>query len=262
LPGDDLPLLIGAAQAAGQIAMAHWKGSVRSWSKDDHSPVSDADMAVNEMLARTLRAARPAYGWLSEETPDDPARLAARRVFIVDPIDGTRAFLDGSRHFAHSLAVAEDGRVVAGVVYLPAEDLLYAATAEGPAIVNGRPIHAATTVQVERARVLTSGATMAAENWAGGAPPPFRREFRASLAWRLCLVAEGSFDAMITLRPAWEWDIAAGTLIAERAGAQVSDRYGERPVFNSSGGRADGLIAAAPLLRDALAARLAAATGR
>jgi voltage-gated potassium channel Kch len=121
LPAHDLALLTEAALKAGEIAMRFWKRSPKSWDKGGgHGPVTEADLDVNEMLAAKLLAARPDYGWLSEETEDGAARLAAERVFIIDPIDGTRAFMAGEDTFAHSLAVAEHGRVTAAVVYLPA----------------------------------------------------------------------------------------------------------------------------------------------
>ncbi|MGB3280066.1 MAG: inositol monophosphatase family protein, partial [Pseudorhodobacter sp.] len=108
----DLDLLVSAALEAGSIALRYFKREPQTWEKGDGAgPVTEADLAVNTMLAQRLRAARPGYGWLSEETPDNTARLAARRVFIIDPIDGTRAFIDGQDSFAHSLAIAEDGKV-------------------------------------------------------------------------------------------------------------------------------------------------------
>ncbi|MFM7446032.1 MAG: inositol monophosphatase family protein, partial [Tabrizicola sp.] len=121
--------------------MRYWRKDPKSWEKPgEQGPVSEADLAVNEALARRLRSARPEYGWLSEETPDDAARLGCTAVFILDPIDGTRAFLAGEETFAVSLAVAREGRPVAGVVFLPAMDRLYSATAGGAALCNGQVI--------------------------------------------------------------------------------------------------------------------------
>ncbi|MGL4281014.1 MAG: inositol monophosphatase family protein, partial [Albidovulum sp.] len=173
-----------------------------------------------------------------------------------DPIDGTRAFIEGDTSFAHALAVAERGRVIAGVVYLPEKDALYAATLDGPATLNDQAIRATNPAQTEGATVLTSSATMAPQNWKG-AVPPVQRVFRASFAWRMCLVAEGRFDAALTLRPSWEWDIAAGDLIARRAGAAVSDRAGAALVFNRPDPRADGVIAAGERLWQDLKSHLA-----
>lgn len=237
---------------AGQVALSFWKRAPRAWDKGDgKGPVTEADIAVNDRLAEVLRGARPGYGWLSEETPDSAERLARDRVFVVDPIDGTRAFIAGEAAFAHALAVAERGRVVAGVVALPAKALVYAATADGPATLNGRPIRCSGRDKPEGATALCNAASLAPEHWPGGAPA-LARHFRPSLAYRLCLVAEGGFDATLTARPAWEWDIAAGALIAERAGARVTDFAGRPLTCNRPDPRTPGLIAAGPALHGAL----------
>ncbi|MDM7458546.1 MAG: 3'(2'),5'-bisphosphate nucleotidase CysQ [Paracoccus sp. (in: a-proteobacteria)] len=246
-----------AAQAAGQIAMSFWRRAPRAWEKGGgQGPVSEADLAVNDALQGLLKTARPGYGWLSEESEADPARLDADFCFIIDPIDGTRAFIDGRDDFAHSLAVAQGDRIVAAVVHLPARDLTYTALADGPALLNGLAI-APSDAGIEGARVLTYRAATDAVHWRGGVAPAIRREFRSSLAWRLCLAAEGRFDAALSLRAAWEWDIAAGALIAERAGAAVTDRKGARMRFNSPRAMVDGLLVAGPRLHRAILTHLA-----
>ncbi len=254
---DDLVLLTGAAEAAGRIAMRFWRQAPKSWDKGgDHGPVSEADLAVNAALRDRLMAARPGYGWLSEETPDNPARLAHDRVFVLDPIDGTRAFLAGEDGFAVSLAVVQAGRPVAAVVHLPAKGRTYAAHLDGPATRDGQPIACSPRDAVAGADVLTSRAALAPEHWPGGVPE-VKRSFRTSLAWRLCLVAEGKHDAMLTLRDTWEWDIAAGVLIAERAGCAVTDRRGAPLRFNAAHPQVGGVIAANPILHRGLTAGLA-----
>ena len=118
MPEADLDLIIRAAEEAGRIALAHWRGTFRHWEKDEGAgPVSEADLAVNAALEQALRAARPDYGWLSEESPEDPRRATAARVFVIDQIDGTRAFIAGEDGFAVAVAVVEDGQPVAGVVH-------------------------------------------------------------------------------------------------------------------------------------------------
>jgi myo-inositol-1(or 4)-monophosphatase len=256
LPARDLALLTEAALRSGEIALRFWKRTPRFWDKGGtHGPVTEADIAVNDMLAETLRAARPDYGWLSEETVDDGTRHAAERVFIIDPIDGTRAFLAGEDTFAHSLAVAERGRVTAAAVYLPALDRLYTACDHGPALRDGQEIAVSARAGIDGATLLTTQANLSPDLWPGGVPE-LKRSFRASLAYRLCLVAEGRHDGMLTLRDAWEWDIAAGTLIAERAGAVVTDRRGARIAFNAAPPQAAGVLAAPPGLHGALMDRL------
>lgn len=258
MPGRDLDLLTEALREAGRIAMRFFRANPQVWDKGgEHGPVSEADLAVNGFLKERLRGARPGYGWLSEETPDDRERLSHRHVFIVDPIDGTRAFIAGETNFAISVAVAEAGEVVAGAVMLPAKNRLYTGEKDGVARRDGVPISVSGCHGLQGAHVLATKTNMAPEYWPGGVPE-LQRSFRTSLAYRLCLVAEGRYDGMLTFRPTWEWDIAAGGLICECAGAKVTDRNGGALRFNSSGAHTDGVMAAAPGLHGALMARLSA----
>lgn len=249
----DLALLKEAAEKAGGIATRYFNAAPQVWEKPGGAgPVTEADLAVDGMLRRDLTGARPGYGWLSEETEDGPARLQAQRVFIVDPIDGTRAFMEGARDWAHSIAIAEQGRVTAAVVYLPLRKLMFTAALGRGATVNGRPIRATQGSALMDATLLSSRPGLAPEHWKDGAVPPVKRAFRSSLAYRLCLVAQGQFDAMITLRPTWEWDIAAGSLIVAEAQGIATDRRGNELLFNNAFPQVDGVVAAgglhAPLL--------------
>ncbi|MEL6680432.1 MAG: 3'(2'),5'-bisphosphate nucleotidase CysQ, partial [Pseudomonadota bacterium] len=231
--GADLALLTDAALAAGEIAKLHFGRNPEVWEKADNGgPVSEADLAIDRMLGAELTSARPDYGWLSEETEDGAGRLAAERVFIVDPIDGTRAFVAGKPSFSHALAVVEAGQVTAAVVHLPIPGLTFAATRGGGATVNGAPILPSAREGLSGAAVLTHDWQLKAKNWPGGVPDVVAHQ-RSSLAYRLCLIANGEFDAMITLRNAWEWDVAAGALIVAEAGGMVTDRNGGAPVFNN-----------------------------
>ncbi|MDH5451946.1 MAG: 3'(2'),5'-bisphosphate nucleotidase CysQ [Paracoccaceae bacterium] len=257
MPVSDISLLTDAAYAAGDIARRFWRQDAEVWDKaDDAGPVTEADLAVNEMLAEKLRKARPDYGWLSEETPDAGERLAADRAFIIDPIDGTRAFIAGEKTFSHSLAIAERGRIIAAVVYLPMYDALYAATEDSAATRNGAPIRVTEPSGAQNATLLTARVNLAPEHWQDGTPPPVKREFRASIAYRLCLVAEGRFDGMLTLRPTWEWDIAAGDLIARQAGARVTDSAGSPIGYNAPKPAAAGILAAGQRLHRDLIGRI------
>ncbi|NYS23928.1 3'(2'),5'-bisphosphate nucleotidase CysQ [Rhodobacteraceae bacterium 2376] len=256
MPENDLRLLHEAAQAAGEIAARHFGQGVRRWEKGGgQGPVTEADLEIDAMLRKRLLAARPRYGWLSEETADSPARLDCASVFVVDPIDGTRAFIDGQKSFAHALAVVRDGQPVAAVVHLPLMDLTYGAALGGGAWLNGRRLAVPLRRGLEGARVLAARPMLAPELWPGGVPP-VERHFRPSLAWRLALVAEGAFDAMLTLRKTWDWDIAAAALIAREAGAVVSDRHGAVPVFAGLDPRNDGIVAAGPGVHADLMGRL------
>ena len=258
MPEDDLTLLAEAARRAGRLAAQMQGQGVRSWEKPGGAgPVSEADIAVDAALREDLLGARPDYGWLSEETEDDPARLARERVFIVDPIDGTRNFIDGGRTWALSLAVAHRGAVVAAAVHLPARDKMYLAAAGGGASLNGAPIAVSRRESLEGAQVLAARAGLDPASWRGPVPG-MRRAFRPSLAYRLALVAEGRFDAMLTLRPSWEWDIAAGALIVCEAGGAATDRRGRALEFNRPEPKAEGILAANVALHASLAGCIAA----
>lgn len=253
---DDLNLLIDAAQEAGRIAMPFANADPEIWDKPDGAgPVTEADLAVNRMLESELQRARPDYGWLSEETPPNEQRLTRERVFIVDPIDGTRSFIEGSKTWAHSIAIAEDGVIVAGVVFLPLRDKLYAAANGHGATLNGTALQPSLVSTLENADVLAARPTMDSKHWR--TPPQFNRSHRPSLAYRLALVAQGRFDAMLTLRPTWEWDIAAGTVILQEAGVAVSDKTGANLKFNNADPRLPGVVAANAPLHAAITASLA-----
>lgn len=249
---DDLALLIDAARAAGTIATGFTGTTARRWDKPGGAgPVTEADLAVNAMLEAELQAARPDYGWLSEETEDTKARLDREHVFIIDPIDGTRSFAEGSRTWAHSLAIARGGEVTAAVIYLPQRDLLYAARAGGGATLNGAPLAPTARADLDGAELLTNRGSLLPARWRGP-PPPVTRAYRPSLAYRMALVAQGRFDAMLTVFPAWEWDIAAGDLILREAGAAVSDTHGAALRFNNAHPRLNGVVAGGPALHAAL----------
>ena len=256
MPATDLALLEEAAREAGEIARGYWREDPQVWDKGGDDPVSEADFAVDRHLHQKLLSARPDYGWVSEETEDNAERMQADRVFIVDPIDGTRSFVAGEKTWAHSLAIAEKGRVVAACVYLPVREKLYVAELGGGAHLNGNGLEASSSESLDGASVLSPKVSFRDEFWKEG-PPPVIRHFRPSLAYRMALIGEGRFDAMLTLRPAWEWDIAAGALIAEEAGARVTDRHGAPLVFNSAGRQTAGVIAGAPTVHNELFARLA-----
>ncbi|MFC3612179.1 inositol monophosphatase family protein [Lutimaribacter marinistellae] len=253
----DLALLIDAAREAGRIAGRYTGPTAERWEKAAGAgPVTEADLAVNEMLEARLPAARPGYGWLSEESEDSPERLERETLFIIDPIDGTRSFAEGSRTWAHSLAIAHRGEVTAAVVYLPQRDLLYAAAKGEGATLNDVPIRVSEVPALDRAEILAAKPNLESKHWRAGTPPNFARAYRPSLAYRLALVAQGRFDGMLTLRPSWEWDIAAGALIITEAGGTCTDRSGAPLRFNTARARLDGVVAGGRAVHDALGAAL------
>jgi myo-inositol-1(or 4)-monophosphatase len=259
LPATDLPLLIDAARIAGRVATSFAGPTAVRWDKPgDAGPVTEADLAVNDLLISNLRAARPDYGWLSEESEDTAARLSQDTVFIVDPIDGTRSFVEGARTWAISIAVARHGQITAAAIFLPLLDKLYAAGLGVGATLNGAPLAVAHGPLDETATVLATRPNLEARHWPGGVPA-LDRHYRPSLAYRLSLVGEGRFGGMLTLRPSWEWDIAAGALIVSEAGGRITDRTGAALRFNNAHPTLNGVVAAGLPLHGDLVDRLAPA---
>lgn len=252
----DLALLADAAREAGELALGYLRRGVKIRNKPGGSPVTDADLAVDALLTERLRAARPDYGWLSEETADDPARLKRDRLFIVDPIDGTAAYMKGKPWWTVALCVAEHGLPVAAVVHAPAIGETYAAVAGQGASLNGAAIAASTVARLEDAAVLAGPAMFQGPQWT--TPwPQMRLEKRNSIAYRMALVGAGAFDAALALTPKWDWDVAAGALIACEAGAVTSDHRGRPYRFNRPTPRQGSLVCAAPALHPLIIERCA-----
>jgi myo-inositol-1(or 4)-monophosphatase len=252
----DLQLIRTAALAAGELALSEREAGLKSWSKPGGSPVTSADMAVDRLLRDTLLSARPDYGWLSEETEDGAERLSARRIFVVDPIDGTVAYMKGKPWWCIPIAVVEDGRPVAAVIHAPALGETFEATLGGGARLNGQSITASDTDDLDDASVLADARLMEGPHW----PEPWpvmRFEKRNAIAYRMALVAAGAFDAAIALTPKWDWDICAGALIAQEAGARVSDHHGGEWRFNQPDPRQNSLICSAPALHPLIVRRTA-----
>jgi myo-inositol-1(or 4)-monophosphatase len=214
----DLDLIRAAAREAAAIAMRYFRQNPETWLKEGDSPVTEADIAVDRFLRKVLISARPDYGWLSEETADSPERLSAARTFVVDPIDGTRAFIGGSSQWCISIAVVENGRPVAGVLDCPARDEVYLAGAAAEATRNGEMIHVAAPSDIHK----VAGPRTLIDK----VPGELRRAFEKvpyipSLAYRLALVASGAIDATFVKANARDWDLAAADLILSRAGGRI-----------------------------------------
>ena len=243
----DLALIVDAAREAGELAADLRRRGLEIAYKAGDSPVTNADLAADALLKERLGAARPDYGWLSEETADDPARMAKRRLFVVDPIDGTRAFLKDRPWWAVSIAVVEDYRPLAGVVFAPQVGETYAAAAGQGATLDGKPIRAAGTCVVEDCSMVGDPRMFAHPDWP--IPwPAMRVEQRNSTAYRMCLVASGAFDAALALVPKHDWDLAAADLIGVEAGCFVGDHLGRSFAYNGAVPVQRSLVCAAPAL--------------
>ncbi|MBO0904460.1 3'(2'),5'-bisphosphate nucleotidase CysQ [Jiella sp. MQZ13P-4] len=234
--------------------MTYFQRDPQVWYKNGTSPVSEADYAVDRALEEALSTARPGYGWVSEEMQDgDRAGTERHRVFVVDPIDGTRAFLRGEDVWCVSIAVLEAGVPVAGVLHVPVRGETFEATADGPALINGAPCRVSEAPAGRQMRLSV--------------PDSMRKRLRAregeavealpvvpSLAYRLALVASGRLDGTLVRPRANDWDVAAADLILERAGGFFADaeggrwRYGD--AATSHGVMVAGPLGLAPRLRD------------
>lgn len=252
---EDLRLIIAAAEAAGLLARTLREKGLEITYKSDGTPVTNADIAADTLLKSHLKAARPDYGWLSEETADDAGRLSRRRLFVVDPIDGTRAFLNQRPWWAVSVAVVEDGRPVAGVVFAPQLAELFAASADGPATLNGAPIAPSDASEIEGCGMVGDPRVFARLDWP--TPwPPMRIEQRNSTAYRMCLVAAGQFDAAVAPGVKHDWDLAAADLIATRAGCFVGDHAGRAFRYNGPDPVQRSLICTTPALAPLILSRV------
>ncbi len=251
---DDLELLRSNAVAAGILALSHFRRPVKTWSKDNASPVTEVDVIVDQFLKASLCGSRPGYGWLSEESTDTPDRLEKKRVFVVDPIDGTRAFIRGEDCWTVSLAVVEDGMATTGVVYAPVRDELYDAVLGGGVCHNGKPLVRQPQFGVKP--VIPAPGAIHRELSESGIDHVHGPAL-PSIAYRLVQVATGRFDAVAARRGARDWDIAAAAVILAESGIDFTDVCSGTIRFNRTDTRHAALAATAdaklkPPLSDAL----------
>lgn len=253
----DLALLEAAAREAGAIARDGFGQKVETWSKGhDGSPVTEIDLALDKLLTERLRSARPDYGWLSEETTDNTDRLSHERIFIVDPLDGTRAFIAGTPDFVVALAVVEGDEAVLGCVYNPILDEMYVGGRDVPATLNGAPIHPTAREDISGSRLIGRANFFQNPNWPVPWPKDIDFDFKNSIAYRMSLIAAGVFDGAVMLGFKNEWDTAAGTAILKAASGRVTDMYGAQLLFNQSDPRAACAVASGGPLHPALMERI------
>lgn len=255
---DDLSLITQAAREAGEIAMGYFRRDPDVWWKAGNSPVTQADLEVDRFLRRTLTEARPDYGWLSEETADNPERLGAARTFVVDPIDGTRAFIEGRDVWCVSIAVVEEGRAIAGVLECPAKGELFSGARGAGAHRNGKAI----AVREQGHELLLAGPktmmkALPAEVYARVSPHPYVH----SLAYRLAMVAEGRLDATFVRPSSHDWDVAAADLLLSEAGGQIVDGEKKRPLYAGPNPRLGPLAAGSGNLLEIMAGVLSGFRG-
>lgn len=245
----DVDLLLDAVLEAGVIALRHFGGNTISWMKSGNSPVSQADIEIDDYLRRFLLDARPEYGWLSEETAEADERPDRECMFVVDPLDGTRGFLAGDPQWSVCLAVVTNGRPTAAVVHCPALDRTYSAAAGSGARLNDEPIdnpRSADVHMVTGSRRLNDEIAVKLHGQVGILP------FVPSLAYRLSLVASGEIDGAFARPGAHEWDIAAADLVLGEAGGSLLTPSGEPVRYTATRTRTPALLAAGPGRREAM----------
>ncbi len=241
---DDLALISMAARKAGEIALEYFgaRNDVRNkvWQKHGNSPVSEADYAVDAYLKKTLLEARPDYGWLSEETEDNTDRLGLQRIFVVDPIDGTRGFLAGRSQWCVSVAIVEDTLPVAGALECPVLDEHFTASLAGGAFLNGSrmpPLQGSTIGSITGSRKLIETMEARDDNSLSVIP------FIPSLAYRLAMVANRKLDAALARPGAHDWDLAAADIVLREVGGKLTDLDGNKRIYNQPDPRSGSLLA-------------------
>lgn len=226
----DAALLTETVREAGRLAFSMFRTELKNWTKGASSPVSEADIAVNDLLEQRLRTATPDYGWLSEESVDDDSRLGKRLTWIVDPIDGTRSYLAHREDWCVSVALVEEASPVLAAVFAPVTDEFFFAVRGQPATRNGTLLRASPGTDLEFSRM------------AGPKPllqrlSPSREEITlhpriGSLALRLCRVAQGSLDAAFAGGQSRDWDLAAANLIVQEADGRMTALSGDAIEYN------------------------------
>ena len=251
----ELRILCEAMKLAGAEALRFASEGFEIHTKPDRSPVTSADLSIDRMLHTHLLDAFPRDGWLSEESPDNSDRLQKRRVWVIDPIDGTKAFIKGEPEFCISAALVVDGHPVVAAVFNPSSDELFAAMKGGGLLLNHEPVSLQEDRKSQEPVIAFSswelqiGRFRSLDTLAAGRP-------MRSIAWALALAASGRIHGVATLEPENEWDVAAGTLLIQETGGTVSDGSGQDLGFNRPVPRYEGIIAAHPSCPDPVAQQL------
>jgi myo-inositol-1(or 4)-monophosphatase len=223
-------LLKDTVRQAGRLALSLFRTDLKNWTKGTSSPVSEADIAVNDLLESKLRSATPDYGWLSEESADDEARLGKPLVWIVDPIDGTRAYLAGREDWCVSAALVGEASPVLAAVFAPASDEFFFAMRGQGATCNDVAVQATTGTDMDFSRIAGPKPLVERLNRSGGEISLHPRI--GSLALRLCRVAQGSLDAAFAGGQSRDWDLAAANLIVQEANGRMTALSGDTILYN------------------------------
>ncbi|MHC5060396.1 MAG: 3'(2'),5'-bisphosphate nucleotidase CysQ [Planctomycetota bacterium] len=251
---NDLDKIQHALALARSVAKSFTSGRIKADLKAGGDPVTAADIELDKVLRETLVSEDD--GWLSEETVDDLARLKKRRVWIVDPLDGTREFVDGIDEWCISVGLAFDGEIIAAGICNPATNQLFLGSRQTGVTLNGRPVTASNRNSLAGAKILASRTEVGKGLWKPFEGSGLNVVGVGSVAYKLALVSAGLADATFTLVPKNEWDIAAGTFLVAAAGGKVVDKQGRKLTFNRPRTLLEGLVAAGPQLFDPLTSML------
>jgi len=252
--GDILERISAALEASRAVFARFTPGAIETEYKTGHDPVTEADRALDAVLRRELL--RDGEGWLSEESVDDPARLERSRVWVVDPLDGTREFVKGIPEFCVSIGFVENGHPVAGGIYNPATDETFLGAIDSGITYNGEPSQPSQRKTLDGALVLASRSEVKRGEWKAFENSNLKIRPMGSVAYKLALVAAGLADVTFTLTPKNEWDVVAGAALVQSAGGFVSTLERSNLIANRRDPLLSGLLAAGPFLRDELLALL------
>ena len=243
-----------ALQAARDVLTRFTPGAIQAEYKNGHDPVTEADRLADSVLRQNLL--RDNEGWLSEESVDDFSRLDKERVWVVDPLDGTREFVAGIPEFCISVAMVENGRPIAGGICNPASNEVFLGSLESGVLYNGKPAHPRPTSTLKGALVLASRSEVKRGEWKQFEHAGFQIRPVGSVAYKLACVSAGLADATFTLSPKHEWDVAGGAVLVESGGGFLATLENAALRCNNRNPLLSGLVAAAPALRDELCSLL------
>jgi len=238
----ELEVASRAARDAGTVIRKWYDGDYTVTEKGVDSPVTEADTEANQVIQSAISRAFPDDGWLSEETKDSPERLQKRRVWIVDPLDGTKEFIKHIPEFCVCIALVEAGQAILGVSYNPVTEELFTGTEADGVRLNGTPVTVSDLADLAAARLLASRSEVGRGEWEEFRDC-FAIELTGSVAFKFALIAAGRGDATFSLTPKNEWDVCAGTALVHFAGGRVTDRYGAPLQFNQPDPLLPGIIA-------------------
>jgi myo-inositol-1(or 4)-monophosphatase len=246
-------LLFTAVREAGALGLSLAKCGVKHWAKPDGSTVTEADLQIDAFLKQRLMGARPDYGWLSEECPDTPERLTKSRLWILDPIDGTNSFVNGTDGWCVGAALIENGRPILSALYRPVLDHFYWAETGHGAFCNEEKLNPSDGDTLAGATVLGTGKSVKLLNSFGaiGGHSP-----QIPLLLRLAYVASGQADIAMSIGYRNDWDLAAGDLLMQEAGAKLTDADGKQMIYNKPNPQQNGMIAAGPIRHKTLMEKL------